>query len=1072
MCFVNLHVHSSYSLLDAISRPEDIVQKVKNMGQPAVSLTDHGHCNAAVKLYKLAKEHGVKYIHGEEFYIAPNRRIKDKNEKYYHLTVLAKNEQGRVNINKLTTLANLEGFYFRPRIDFELLEQHRDGLIVLSGCLASEVQRALTAGAIDKARETIMKYHCVFSDDYYLEIQSHSHELQQKNNRILVDIAKELGIKWVTTADSHFVNKEDMELHSIFIQIARDDDTAGDTYLDTQLQSEQEARELLSPSLDKYEIDIAIANTAEIMEKCNIQIPLSAPIIPHVQIPSGFKDENDYLKHLCKQGWLYRRINLLPQDQVKVYLDRLYYEYDAICKMGFAGYYLLVHGYANSVKRRGIARGSGGGSLVAYLINIVDIDPVKYGLYFERFIDTSQLDLLEHGIIKPEELKIPDIDLDFGCEDREKVIQSIVNAYGKDRVASIGTFQYIWDKSAIKDVGRVLGVPFDVTNEITKHLDDMDIEDAIQSGTFRRYQEQYPKLFDYARKITGLPRSFGIHPCGKVVMTRDVEHYTPVTETDGERVLMLDMKDVELLGLVKIDTLGLRTVDVLYDTLEMISKDYDYISPHALSPYNDPNVMDEFARGDTDLLFQFESAGMRSTLKKMANNPVTGEKVPLTLEDLCAVNALYRPGSMKYIDTYIRRKHGVEPIEYLHPDLKDILGVTYGIIIYQEQLITVGKIAGMRNPDTIRKATGKKDAKLMAKVEPELREGLYKRGWTREQVDKLWSDMIEFSRYSFNRSHSMAYAIIAYLCAFLKIKHPREFMTAAFNSYESKGKDPKTGEHPLDKCHREMKRLKVRMANPNWRTATSLSTLSADGEIVLGTTLIKFCNRATATELAKLSGNEYDRFTNFLIDYAENHLKIDTRQMKTLINLGYFNEFGDPQKLLIVFKNFDKRYKAEHTAKTKAKRIPELLEFERATETPKTDTVEQIRFELENYGFIRTTFPELSDQFGIIVDVNTKYTPKIKLYMLKDGTEISMKVKKFHFFDSQGNQNAKLWDIIRVKTTSWHESVRKVGDEWVKTGEKEQYLDACSIVFRSPTVQSETNEDSDEDKTDKKEGGE
>lgn len=1053
MPFVNLHNHTMFSLLDSISRPEDMVKKAKSMGQLGISVTDHGHCNCAVKMFKLCKEYGLKYIHGTEFYIAPNRKIKDKNEKYYHLTVLAKNEQGRININKLITLANLDGFYFKPRIDFELLEQHKDGLIVLSGCLASEVQRALTSGAIDKARETAMKYYKVFGNDYYLEIQSHSHELQQKNNRILVDMAKELGIKWVTTSDSHFIDKDDMELHSIFIQIARDDDSAGDTYLDTQLQSEEESRHLLSPILNKEEIDSAIANTEEVMNKCNVSIPLSAPIIPHVQIPSGFKTEEEYLKFLCNKGWKYRGINNLSKDQIKIYLDRLYYEYDAICKMGFAGYYLLVYSYANSVKRRGNARGSAGGSLVAYLLNIVDLDPVKYGLYFERFIDTSQLDLLLQGIIKPEELKVPDVDLDFGCEDREKVIDFIVDTYGKDRVASIATFQFIWSKSAIKDVGRVLNIPFDVTNEISGHLDDMDIEDAIKSGVVRRYQEQYPKLFDYSQKLTGLPRSFGIHPCGKVVMTREADYYTAVTESDGERVMMLDMGDAESLGLVKIDTLGLRTVDVIYDTLEMIDKDYSYISPQNLS-YDDPEVMEIFAQGHMDGVFQFESVNMRSTLKKMATDPITGGRIPLTLEDLCAVNALYRPGSVKYIDTYIRRKHGVVPVEYLHPDLERILKVTYGLIVFQEQLIEIGRYAGMRNPDLLRKGTAKKDAKTLEKIEPELRQGLYFLGWTNAQVDKLWEDMLEFSKYSFNRSHSMAYAIIAYICAFLKVKHPKQFMTALFNSYEGKGKDQKTGEHPLEKCYREMKRLLVKMAKPDWRNATSLCTLNDNGEMALGTTLIKFCNRATATELSRLASNMYGTFTHFLVDYAKNHLKIDTRQMKVLINLGYFEEFGETQKLLSVFEYFDKRYDEKHTEKTKIKRVPEILEFEKNAESSKVDNVSLLRYEKEHYGFIKTSYPELSSEFAVVVDIDYKYTPKLKLYMLSDGSEVYMKVKKSNIFDQYGNSKTDAWDVLQIKSTSWKDKKKLIDGEWKSTGEQEQYIDRCKIVLRANQSQT------------------
>jgi len=430
------------------------------------------------------------------------------------------------------------------------------------------------------------------------------------------------------------------------------------------------------------------------MDKCQVKLPLSAPLIPHVNVPDGYNSEEEYLQALCKKGWIERGIHELPVEQQKVYRDRLRYEYKAISEMGFAGYYLLVQSYANTVKRRGIARGSSGGSLVAYLLNIVDIDPIKYGLYFERFIDVGALDLLREGKITRKELKIPDVDLDFGSEDREKVIKYIVDTYGEDRVACLGTFQYIWDKSAIKDVGRVLGIPFEVTNQITKELDDRSLSEA--DDLKEKWGSKYPKLFPYAEKLAGLPRSFSMHPCGRVITLDDLDYYTAVQESNGEIVLHTDMKDAEELGLVKIDTLGLRTVDLIYDVLDMIGKDYDYIAPKNHT-FDDPKVMEVFQNGHTDGVFQFESEGMKSVLKKMK---------PTSLDDLGVANALYRPGAMKYIDEYIDRKEGKIEVKYLHPDLEEILKPTYGIIVFQEQLIAIGRLAGLRNPDLLRKATG------------------------------------------------------------------------------------------------------------------------------------------------------------------------------------------------------------------------------------------------------------------------------------------------------------------------------------------------------------------------------
>lgn len=562
MCekFCNLHVHTAYSLLDGMSKPEDVVAKVLKMKQPAVAITEHGNAYSAVKMYKLCKKEGIKFLYGCEFYVAPKSRFdQDHKIKYYHLTVLAKNEQGRKNINKLITLGNLEGFYYKPRIDFELLKEYREGLLVLSGCMASELQRKLNNEGVEQAKEVARKYHQVFGDDYYLEIQSHRDQLQQKLNRQIVDIAKELGIKWVNTADSHYVDEDDFELHSIFIQIGTNRE-AGETYMDTQLQSEEEAYQRLQPGLTSEEIDIALRNTMEIMEKCNVEIPISAPLIPHVEVPEEFGSEEEYLKHLCRKGWAERGLHKLPYEKQKEYKERLRYEFNALKEMGFIGYYLLVHSYANIAKRKGIARGSGGGSLIAYLIRIVDIDPIRFGLYFERFIDVGAIDLLKQGVITEKELKVPDFDLDFGEKDREKVVQFIIDTYGEDRVAVIGTFQYMWAKTAIKDVGNVLGIPFSETNKITADIDNeiRTLEEAKDLTDLSKWEQKYPKLFAYAEKIAGLPKSFGQHACGRVVCIDEITHYTAASKSkDGtELVFQADMDDVEELGMVKIDTLG------------------------------------------------------------------------------------------------------------------------------------------------------------------------------------------------------------------------------------------------------------------------------------------------------------------------------------------------------------------------------------------------------------------------------------------------------------------------------------------------------------------------------------
>jgi DNA polymerase-3 subunit alpha len=1066
--FVNLHVHTSFSLLDSITRPEKLIEKVKRLGQPAVAVTEHGNIFSAVKVHKLAKKNDIKHIFGAEFYICDNRFEKDKNNKYYHLTILAKNEQGRLNINKLISKGYLEGFYFKPRIDFSLLEEHKDGLIVLSGCMASEIQQALaggkigdrdievTSGNIERAKAVVRRYRNVFGEDYYLEVQSHRDGRQQQLNRAIVDIGKELGIDWVVTADSHFVEEDDQELHSIFIQIARnkDDYELDEAYTDTQLQSEQEARKLLKPSLTDEEIDIAVRNTLIVTDKCNVKLPISAPLIPHVSVPKGFKDQADYLKHLCQKGWNYRGINKFDSDLRKQYRERLIYEYNAIVEMGFEGYYLLVESYANSVKRRGIARGSGGGSLVAYLLNIVDIDPIKYGLYFERFIDVGALDLLRDGVITPEELKIPDFDLDFGTEDRENVVKFIENTYSKEKFASLGQFGYIWDKSAIKDVGRVLNsmqngeyknkLDFNMLNQITKALDGLSIRDARDEGYLAKWERKFPKLFEYAENLAGLPRSFGLHPCGKVISIDDITHYHGILENDGHLVFQMDMDDAESLGLVKIDALGLRTVDVIYDVLEMIGKDYGYISPQNMN-FNDNKVLDIFIKGYTDGIFQFESSGMKSTLKKM---------IPTCLDDLGAVNALYRPGSMRYIDNYIKRKHGEEKFEYLHSDLEPILNVTYGIIVYQEQLIEIGRLAGMRNPDKIRKATGKKIEKLMLECRDELHAGLINnRGWTENQFEQLWNDMLAFAKYSFNKSHSYAYAMIAYIGAFLKAYHPTEFMVALMNSY-----DKSSGQDKMDNfntAYNEAIRLGVKIPNINFRNPSALCTISKN-EIIYGISLIKYCNKNIAEDFKNIKDNEYNGFTELLIDLVEK-TSADSRQIQILINLDFFSEFGQKEKLLEIYRQFKDgkgiKYDKKYAEKTKNQRIELLQQFEQEvmiSDVEQISIYDQIMLEKECYGFIKTTYPKLSEDIYAIIDIDKTNTPKLHMHQFKTGMMTIMKVKKNKFYNDRGIEQLLIGDVVKLKNESEEGKWFTDGEgKWFQDDKiKERYLNSCKILQR------------------------
>lgn len=904
--FVNLHLHTAYSLLDGMSKPEDVIKKVASLHQTAVAVTEHGQVFSAVKVHKLAKKANIKHIYGAEFYVTEDRFIKDKTKKYYHLTVLAKDEQGRRNINKLASLGYLEGFYNKPRIDHELLRKHSGGLIVLSGCMASEVQQALAGGKIgdgdieitepqiDDARRVIKMYREIFGRDYYLEVQAHRDHRQQQLNRAIIDLAIEMGIEYVATTDSHFVNEDDFELHGIFIQIGQNRET-GETYQDTHIMGADEVTQKLLGSMTSEEAELAVRTSLLIADKCNVSLPLSEPIIPHVDIPEGFDDQVSYLKDLINKGWKRREIKRKPD--VQKYKDRLNYEFNAITKMGFEGYFLLVESYVNSVERRGIARGSSGGSLIAYLLGITEIDPIPYGLYFERFIDVGALDQLEAGTITRKELKIPDIDSDFATSDREKVVDFITKKYGEEKFAAIGQFGYIWDKSAIKDVGRVLNIPYAVTNQMTQQIGDLTIKYMREAGLFKHWFDEYPKLFEYAEKIAGLPKSFGVHPCGRIVSIENVDHYTAIASNDGTIVFQGDMDDTDDLGLVKVDLLGLSSLDVIYDTLDSIGEGYEYINPDKLD-FADENILNLFREGRTDGVFQFESIGMKETLRKM---------VPDGIEDLGVANALFRPSSMKYIDHYAKRKTGEEKIEYLHEDLADILKETNGIWVFQEQMISLAKLSGMRSPDTIRKAIGKKNFALMEKSKDELFDGLRNRGWNEEQLATLWQDMIDYSSYSFNKSHSSAYAIIAWQMAKLKHYHPVEFMTSLLNSKIGKIEELS---HYLSEC----KRMGIKVNVPDINESQGKFTMK-NGEIVFGLLAIRGIGEPTVELIDSLRALHPEPFIDFMEFYGFNQklvnavevarslseptLQVDLMPTDAIINLIKSGAFGTNKKELL-----------------------------------------------------------------------------------------------------------------------------------------------------------------------------
>lgn len=1066
---VHLHVHTKYSLLDGMMHIEDIATRLKEIGQDTIAITEHGNLYSSVEAYSKLSKEGIKVIEGCEVYICDDVNVKSKDSKYYHLILLCKNETGRQNLNWLVSQSTLYKYYGKPRIDFDMLKNHHEGLICLSACMAGEVQRALMNDSSKSAEQIALKYKKLFGDDYYIETQAHSGIEQQTLNAQLIDLANRLNIKYTVTCDSHYVRKEDQKYHNVFVQIGTSRE-AGETYDDCYLQSEEDV--IRNSWKTQEHIEQAIRITHEIADKCENTIPLSAPIIPHVPVPSQYKSELQYLQYLCNEGFKRKGFSTWTYDQWKNYLtdkvvqedgtieevelvhftsakeiknkyiQRARYEMNALKEMGFEGYYLLVYSYVNAAKRRGIARGSGGGSLLAYLCGIVDIDPIKYGLYFERFIDVGALDLLKDGTITKKELKIPDFDVDFSPNDRDKVMNFIVDRYGEQNVVSLGQFSYLWAKGAIKDIGRVLNIPFEITNEITKNLDNETIEEAINLGLLDAYKDKYPELFEYASRLSGLPKSFGIHPCGKVIATREAMYYNATEYNEGKSTWVLegDMHSADDLGLVKIDLLSIRTLDVIYDVLDMIGKDYNYIAPHILN-MNDPVIWNEFAQGNTDCIFQFESSGMKRMLKDMKCN---------TMENLSAANALYRPGSKNFIPNYINRKNGVEKIEYIHQDLEPILKNSYGIIIFQEQLIEIGRLAGLRNPDELRKATAKKKPKLMAKIEPELKGGLMNRGWRQEQVDELWETILRFASYSFNKSHSSAYAITAYLTMYLKVYHTVEFFCACINSYDGDIDN-------IVKTIKEAKRMGVTVKYDDWNKIEGKTTCR-DGVVYLGINTIKGCGENVSKALKATVDECYDDFFDLLCDF-NNCPDIDNGQIETLIRLGFFSQFGGTFKLLRIYGIFNLYHGKKIIKKEKLMLPIDLVQKYTISGTAKQyrfdDTSmnamlkefisarvqdediplnERLQAELEYLGYISYTDPTLTNT-GLVLDVDSRYSPKISLYLLDKGETVTYKLQKSAYQKNPFDKGT----ILRFYTEERNKS-RKTENGWEKLPDKETWL--------------------------------
>ncbi|MGN0601272.1 MAG: DNA polymerase III subunit alpha [Oscillospiraceae bacterium] len=769
--FVHLHVHSEYSLLDGACRIKQLVSRVKELGQTACAVTDHGNMFAAVEFYNECKARGIKPIIGCEVYVAPRTRhdkIAKIDSSSYHLVLLCKNNQGYQNLIKMVSMGYTQGFYNRPRIDLELLEKYHDGLICLSACLAGEIPRKLTNGDYNGAKETALKYLDIFgAGNYYIEIQNHKFEEQQRIIPLLVKLSRETGIPLAATNDAHYLERSDSEAQRILVCISTGTTVNDPNKLEFPtdefyIKSGDEMLELFPSCPD------AVANTVKIAEQCEIEFEFGKTKLPYFHI-DGVEDNEKFLRDMCFEGLSKRYEH--PTDEAR---SRLEYELSVITSMGYTDYYLIVWDFINYARKQGIpvgcGRGSGAGSLCAYCIGITGIDPLKYNLLFERFLN-------------PERVSMPDFDIDFCMEGRQKVIDYVVRRYGADHVAQIVTFGTLAAKAAVRDVARAMGLSYQTGDRVAKAIPrGMTLNEAIEnSPDLKKMYNGDPeihRLIDTAIKVEGMPRNASTHAAGVVITKEPVDHYVPLYARDGQVSTQYTMTVLERLGLLKIDFLGLRNLTIINHCQMAVREKNPGFNIEKI-PLNDKEVYDMLSLGKTEGVFQFESAGMTSTIMKLR---------PTGIEDLIAVISLYRPGPMDSIPTYIRNRHNPNLVTYKHPLLKDILDVTYGCIVYQEQVMQIFRtLAGYSygRADIVRRAMAKKkhsvlenERKAFIYGEEGQCVGAVANGVPAKVANEIFDEMTSFASYAFNKSHAAAYATISYQTAYLKCHYYREYMAA------------------------------------------------------------------------------------------------------------------------------------------------------------------------------------------------------------------------------------------------------------------------------------------------------